>query len=91
MPSRAITTPPNRSRFCVSVGAYMEPAYRLTMKQNDWITPSQFAQQLNLSQRTIIAWIKAGWILHVQLPNGRRLIPLTELERLTTCKGEPRP
>lgn len=47
-----------------------------------WISVREFAAAIGLTKPTIINWINRGWIEHSVLPNGRRLIPVTELERL---------
>jgi predicted site-specific integrase-resolvase len=46
------------------------------------------AQQLTVSPRTVLSWIKAGHLLAAKLPNGRYVVPITEIDRLTTVGGD---
>jgi excisionase family DNA binding protein len=46
------------------------------------------AEQLTVSPRTVLSWIKAGHLLAVKLPNGRYVVPFTEIERLTSVRGD---
>jgi predicted site-specific integrase-resolvase len=62
-----------------------------------YISPRELAAALGLTKPTVIHWLNRGWVQHTVLPNGRRIIPATELERLlskaiqtqdTATKGE---
>jgi hypothetical protein len=52
------------------------------MNQHQHLSPRQFADALGLAKPTVIQWLRKGWVTHSVLPNGRRLIPVSELERL---------
>jgi predicted site-specific integrase-resolvase len=54
----------------------------MTPNPKPHISPRELAAALGLTKPTIIHWLNRGWIEHSVLPNGRRLIPVTELERL---------
>ena len=54
------------------------------MKENQYLSPSQFAKQLDLSTKTVYSWIQSGRVLSSTLPNGRYRIPSEELDRLLT-------
>ena len=51
-------------------------------QKKTFISPRELAAALGLTKPTIIHWLNKGWIIHSVLPNGRRIIPLSELERL---------
>jgi len=46
------------------------------------------AEKLTVSPRTILSWIKAGYLLAAKLPNGRYVVPVTEIDRLTSVRGD---
>ena len=54
----------------------------MTPNPKPHISPRELAAALGLTKPTIIHWLNKGWIIHSVLPNGRRIIPLSELERL---------
>jgi hypothetical protein len=65
--------------------ARARPAFRRRLMQSNpkpYISPRELAAALGLAKPTVIHWLNRGWIIHSVLPNGRRLIPLSELERL---------
>ena len=47
-----------------------------------YLSPRELADALGMARPTIIRWLKRGWVEHTTLPNGRRLIHPSELERL---------
>ena len=62
------------------------------MRDNQYLSPSQFAKQLDLSTKTVYSWIQSGRVLSSTLPNGRYRIPSEELDRLLTgVEHEQRP
>lgn len=50
------------------------------------LSVSQAAAILGVTPRTIHAWRTRGYILAVELPNGRFLIPQAEIDRLAGVK-----
>lgn len=65
--------------------ARARPAFRrrhMSIHPNTFISPRELADALGLTKPTIIHWLNKGWVQHTVLPNGRRIIPATELERL---------
>ena len=54
------------------------------MNRTKYLSPSQLAKQLDLSTKTVYAWIQSGRVLSSTLPNGRYRIPSEELDRLLT-------
>lgn len=54
----------------------------------DFITPSEFARRLSVSDRTLRDWMRRGTIRST-LIDGARRIPRTELDRLLArCRKE---
>lgn len=60
----------------------MTPIKEMTGSNKTFISPRELADALGLTKPTIIHWLNRGWVQHTVLPNGRRIIPATELERL---------
>ena len=56
-----------------------------------YLSPRELADALGMARPTIIRWLKRGWIEHTTLPNGRRLIHPSELERLLPGGIEAQP
>ena len=56
---------------------------------NHILTPRQLAEHLQLTPDTVTAWIKRGWVIGTKLPNGRFVIPASEVDRLTQNGGRP--
>ena len=52
------------------------------MNDQKYLSPRELADALGMAKPTIVRWLKRGWVEHTTLPNGRRLIPSSELERL---------
>lgn len=48
---------------------------------------AQAAQALGITPATLHDWRRRGWILCTQLPNGRYLVPQSEIDRLTATEG----
>jgi predicted site-specific integrase-resolvase len=48
------------------------------------VSSNEAAQLLCVSPRTVLSWIKACHLMAAKLPNGRYVVPLTEIDRLTT-------
>ena len=47
------------------------------------LTPEQAAAELGWARKTVYRWLKAGWFDGAaQLPNGRWLIPASEVDGL---------
>jgi predicted site-specific integrase-resolvase len=46
------------------------------------------ARELNVTSETIHAWRRRGWLIAHKLPNGRFVVPVSEIERLTTRAGQ---
>lgn len=53
-----------------------------------YISTLAAAEQLTVSPRTVLSWIKAGYLLAAKLPNGRYVVPITEIDRLTSVRGD---
>jgi excisionase family DNA binding protein len=48
------------------------------------ISTVEAARLLSVSPRTVLSWIRACRLMAAKLPNGRWIVPLTEIDRLTT-------
>ena len=48
------------------------------------VSTNEAARLLSVSPRTVLSWIKACHLMAAKLPNGRWIVPLTEIDRLTT-------
>jgi predicted site-specific integrase-resolvase len=51
------------------------------------VSSNEAAQLLCVSPRTVLSWIKACHLMAAKLPNGRYIVPLTEIDRLTSTTG----
>jgi excisionase family DNA binding protein len=51
-------------------------------KRKNYLTISEVAQELKVSEITVYRWIKQKKLLYVKLPSGRIRIPSSEIERL---------
>jgi excisionase family DNA binding protein len=52
------------------------------------VSTNEAARLLSVSPRTVLSWIKACHLMAAKLPNGRYIVPLTEIDRLTTSTNE---
>lgn len=48
------------------------------------VSTTEAARLLSVSPRTVLSWIKACHLMAAKLPNGRYVVPLTEIDRLTS-------
>lgn len=48
------------------------------------VSTNEAARLLTVSPRTVLSWIKACHLMAAKLPNGRWIVPLTEIDRLTS-------
>jgi predicted site-specific integrase-resolvase len=51
--------------------------------------PQDITKKIGVTYKTLWNWIKTGKIITVRTPNGRHLIPQSELEKLHIVKPEP--
>lgn len=51
--------------------------------QQHFVTITEAARLLSVTPQTLLNWKDRGWIWTQKLPNGRYLIPSSEIERLT--------
>ena len=51
------------------------------------VSTNEAARLLSVSPRTVLSWIKACRLMGAKLPNGRWIVPLTEIDRLTSTTG----
>lgn len=51
------------------------------------VSTNEAARLLSVSPRTVLSWIKACHLMAAKLPNGRYVVPLTEIDRLTSTTG----
>ena len=51
------------------------------------VSSNEAARLLSVSPRTVLSWIKACHLMAAKLPNGRWIVPLTEIDRLTSTTG----
>jgi hypothetical protein len=63
-------------------GEDISPAH-LARILGEYLTPPQFARLLGVTGSTVRGWRSRGYIRAHLLPNGRYVIPSSEVERLT--------
>lgn len=57
------------------------------MKEEQLVTAREAARILGISLDTLRRWDKAGTIATVRSPANRRLVPVTEVQRLTSMRA----
>lgn len=53
------------------------------------VPAARAAMLLGITPKTLHAWRRRGYILAIELPNGRFSVPASEIERLTTQAVKP--
>ncbi len=54
------------------------------MPDGDLLTPSEAAQRLRVTTKTLRRWALAGKVAAVTLPSGQLRYPLSEIESITS-------
>lgn len=59
--------------------------------QTHLVTITEAARLLRVTPQTLLNWKDRGWLWTQKLPNGRYLIPNSEIERLTKTQPTQAP
>jgi excisionase family DNA binding protein len=54
----------------------------MTGESTEYLTPREVAEQLHVTQGTVVRWVRLGLVEGIRLPGGQYRIPKSEIERL---------
>jgi excisionase family DNA binding protein len=54
----------------------------MTGESTEYLTPREVAEQLHVSQGTVVRWVRLGLVEGIRLPGGQYRIPKSEIDRL---------
>jgi excisionase family DNA binding protein len=54
----------------------------MTGESTEYLTPREVAEQLHVSQGTVVRWVRLGLVEGIRLPGGQYRVPKSEIDRL---------
>jgi excisionase family DNA binding protein len=54
----------------------------MTAESTEYLTPREVAEQLHVSQGTVVRWVRLGLVEGIRLPGGQYRVPKSEIDRL---------
>ena len=56
--------------------------FTMTGESTEYLTPREVAEQLHVSQGTVVRWVRLGLVEGIRLPGGQYRVPKSEIDRL---------